>query len=156
MSIQADIFLERPFIVAVFFGACWGAYSAQRSGGNVLLGALKGGLSAAVSGAMFYAAGNVIAVYNITNTAGVVVGNSLSALQQAGVHSVASAFSSAVNSAMMGGDVGQGALNGALSAGAAKGLGEYLGAEGARLIVGTVAGGVSASVSGGDFVQGAF
>ncbi len=122
------------------------------NGNDVWQGITQGAISGAISGAMFYGAGQVIAGCNITNASGVVIGNTLSAIEQAGVHAVAGAFSGAVNAAITGGNVGQGALIGGLSAGMAKYMG---GKTPARIATGALTGGVSSVLAGGDFAEGA-
>jgi RHS repeat-associated protein len=130
-------------------GAAVGGFMAAANGGNIWLGMRDGANSGAISGAMFYCAGEFIGA----NSSSFATMSEASAnVAKAAVHTVAGAASGAVNASITGGDVGQAALIGGLSAGAAKYMG---GGPGARILTGAAAGGVSSVMAGGDFAQGA-
>jgi len=151
--------IDDAFLIGmVLAGAALGASTSAIMGGNPLLGALTG----AISATFFMGAHGIVALKGLE---GVVA---------ASVHVAAGAASGAVNAAITGGNPLMGAVTSGVSAGVAYGVGSALQAAGvtsaiadmtpkdfaiqlgARTASGAVVGGVTSEMMGGDFGQGAF
>ena len=158
-------------IIGALVGGLIGGTISEISGGDFWDGFLTG----AISGACFWAAGEIIGMSNLAtaNAAGfetvveaVAHGvEMMSPLAQAGIHAAAGAISGGINSGITGNDVGLGMLTGGLSGGIAKYAGGYIpGFENeiadfsvqlaGRTVIGGVVGGISSEIYGGGFGQG--
>ncbi|MHC1744446.1 MAG: RHS repeat-associated core domain-containing protein [Syntrophobacteraceae bacterium] len=156
------------FIAAIIIGAAVGAATAAISGGDVAMGAATG----AISGACFAFSHVAIAALAKVVQAGMALETAAAA-----IHISMAAGSGAANAAITGGDPGMGAATAAVSAGVARGMGGLLARFGAtkpvdsigdifskdyaiqlgsRMATGAVAGGVTSSMMGGNFGDGAF
>ena len=149
-----------PILGLLALGAGAGAAMSAISGGDVAMGALTGAISAAA----FMGAHGIVAQF------------ALQGVVAAGIHVGMAAGSGAANAAITGGNPGMGAATAAVSAGVARGVGGMLGMGatkpvdqisdmftrdyaiqlGGRMASGAVAGGVTSSIMGGGFGQGAF
>ena len=132
-----------PFLGMMGAGAAFGAGMAALTGQDPGMGALTGAISAAA----FMGAHAITAQLQ-----GVV--------QAALVHAGAGAASGAVNASITGGDPGLAAASSGISAGIARYAGGYLPKSfpvqfGGRMAIGAVTGGITSTIMGGSFGQGA-
>ncbi|MCP4746644.1 MAG: hypothetical protein GY874_10975 [Desulfobacteraceae bacterium] len=132
--------------IAALIGAMAGGVSAAMNGSDILQGVFIGAVTGAISGACLYAASTV------TITA---KGFSKLVAQMA-IYSMAGCTAGATNAKITGGDVGQAALTSAVSAGLSNGLEGLIGTSStARIGTNAVVGGVATEMNGGDFAEGA-
>ena len=139
------------------------------SGGNIGLGALTGAITAGA----FLGAGSIINSMGLLSTVG---GPSMGQIMGASaIHFVAGAASGAVDAAITGGNAGTGAIESGVSAGVAEGVGvglgllpdesggwlsnlqpvdKFIAGLGVTTTLGSLAGGVTAELEGGNFGQG--
>ena len=111
----------------------------------------------AITAAAFYAAGEIIAAGNVLDGCEVV--QTITPLEQAGIHAVAGAFAGGIDGAISGGNAGRGALIGGISGGFGDyargfiphGFGYQLGGQS---LVGGVTGGIASEISGNGFEKG--
>jgi RHS repeat-associated protein len=146
--------------IAIFIGAATGAVVAAATGGNILQGALLG----AISGAVFWGAGQVVAILARSMS---IAQNSMAMIAlKAGVHTLAGGVSGALGAAATGGNVGISAAISGISAGASAFVGGVLPIPGdglkaaigrgiQRTVVGAILGGGTSLVMGGTFGAGA-
>jgi RHS repeat-associated protein len=146
--------------IAIFIGAATGAVVAAATGGNILQGALLG----AISGAVFWGAGQVVAILARSMS---IAQNSMAMIAlKAGVHAFAGGVSGALGALATGGDIGMSAAIGGVSAGVSafvggafpisgSGVGAYIGRGIQRTVVGAILGGGASLVMGGTFAEGA-
>jgi RHS repeat-associated protein len=159
------------FVLGIIaLGAALGATISSISGGNIGLGALTGAISAAA----FMLGGQIIMGAGLATVtpAGVVFESTAALIQACGVHFTVGVMSGAVNAAITGGDIGKSAVISGLAAAAGKlamagglpklpiyqhadKLGKFALEGTTAVATGTVMGGVSAEIMGGDFGQGA-
>ncbi len=132
------------FIVSAIVGAIIGGVQAELSGGDFWEGAITG----AVSGALFFGAGELVV------NAGV---NSFIA------HTGAGMLSGGINAGITGGDIGMGIITGGISGGIGEFGGGILSDYGfnsfgeqfiGRSLIGGVTGGITSEISGGSFSDG--
>jgi RHS repeat-associated protein len=152
MVIIAEAILASELATAIVGGAILGAAMSAATGGNILQGAITG----AISGALFFGAGELLAVLK--------EGIQLTMLQQVAltsvVHSAAGAISGGINAAITGSKIGLGVLTGAVAAGIASPVGNALPDKFGyqlvgRMIAGGLSGGIVAEIYGGNFWEGA-
>ena len=141
-------------------GAGVGAAIAAATGGDIGKGALFG----AISGAVFWGAGQAIAI--LARAMSIPANSAAMAGLQAGVHTFAGGASGALGALATGGDVGLNAAVGSISAGvssltgsifpiAGDGPGAFAARALQRTLVGSILGGGTSLVMGGSFGEGA-
>ncbi len=155
----------------VILGAIIGGGVAAATGGDILMGMVTG----AISGAIFFGAGELISVANAGASAAVEAGTyttmeaawqaglGIGPLAQAGVHAGAGAISGGINAGITDGDVGLGMVTGAISGGFSKYAGLKIFGLGVdnfteqlvtHSIIGGVVGGITAEIYGRSFGRG--
>jgi RHS repeat-associated protein len=144
-----DIWRSEPFqmivttIATIEFGPI-GAFGSTLAFTGDLRSATQAGVTAAITAAMFYGAGEIMPP-------------GASDFARASIHAGAGALAGGVNAALFGGDIGLGALSGGLSAGMGSYFGNFapFGSELlGRAIVGGVTGGSVYAMYGESFMEG--
>jgi len=138
--------------VSALGGATLGAMQSAATGGNIGMGALTG----AITGAIFYGAGNIIGGLGLGAGPTVTLGEQAAI---AGIHAGAGMISGGISSAITGGNIGLGMLTGGISGGIGSFAGGFLPKDfGSQLIgrslIGGITGGITAEIAGAEFWEG--
>jgi RHS repeat-associated protein len=152
LVLLGELILSSEIATAIVGGAILGAGLSAVTGGNIALGTLTG----AISGAIFFGAGEILpgitkALGATTRLGQVVVST--------GVHAVAGAVSGGINAAISGSNIGLGMLTGAVGAGIGNAAGSFLPSKFeyqlvGQVVAGAIAGGIVSALYGGNFWSG--